>query len=51
MASGESDLTTTQKLQSFLENYSTGDVVVIRAYRSGQDEYVDMEFEVTLGAR
>ena len=51
VASGESDLTTTQKLQSFLENYSTGDVVVIRAYRSGQDEYVDMEFEVTLGAR
>lgn len=51
VGSGESDLTTTQKLQSFLENYSTGDVVVLRAYRSGQEEYVEMEFEVTLGAR
>ncbi len=51
VASGENDLTTTQKLQSFLENYSTGDVITIQAYRSGQDEYVEMEFEVTLGAR
>ena len=51
VASGENDLTTTQKLQSFLENYSTGDVITIRAYRNGQDDYVEMEFEVTLGAR
>lgn len=51
VASGDNDLTTTQKLQSFLENYSTGDVVTLTVYRSGQDEYVEMEFEVTLGAR
>lgn len=50
-ASGTSDLQTTQKLQTFLENYSTGDVIRLKVYRSGQDEYVEMEFEVTLGAR
>lgn len=51
VAGGETDLLTTQKLQNFLEDYSTGDVITLRAYRGGQDEYVEMEFEVTLGAR
>ena len=45
------DLATMQKLQIFLEGYSTGDVIRLKVYRSSQDEYVEMEFEVTLGAR
>jgi len=45
------DLSTMNKLQTFLENYSTGDVVQFKVYRGGQDEYVEMEFVVTLGAR
>ena len=44
-------LLTMQKLQTFLESYSPGDVIRLKGYRGGQDEYVEMEFEVTLGAR
>ncbi len=50
-ASGEEDILTMRKLQSFLESYSTGDVITLTVYRSGADEYVEMEFEVTLAAR
>ena len=50
-AAESTDLPTTQMLQSFLENYSTGDVITLTVYRSGQEEYVKMEFTVTLGAR
>lgn len=46
-----SDLLTMQSLQRLLENYSTGDVITLTAYRGGQDEYVEMEFDVTLGTR
>ena len=46
-----SDLMTMQSLQRLLENYSTGDVISLTAYRGGQDEYVEMEFDVTLGTR
>jgi S1-C subfamily serine protease len=45
------ELTTMQKLQSFLESYSTGDVVVLQVYRAGQEEYIKMDFSVTLGSR
>ncbi len=45
------ELPTMQKLQTFLESYSTGDVIKLKVYRGGQDEYVAMEFVVTLGAR
>ncbi|MCI8401295.1 MAG: serine protease [Lachnospiraceae bacterium] len=51
VASGENDLMTMQSLQRFLENYSTEDVIALTVYRGGQDEYVEMSFEVTLGAR
>ncbi len=49
--SGEQDILTTRSLQNFLESYSTGDVIKLTVYRSGADGYVEMEFEVTLGAR
>ena len=45
------ELLTMYKLQTFLEGYSTGDVLHLTVSRSGQDQYVDMEFQVTLGAR
>lgn len=51
VGSGDSEILTTQRLQSFLESYSTGDVVHLNIYRGGQDEYIEMDFEVTLGAR
>lgn len=51
VSSDQADLTTMQKLQNFLESYSTGDAVKLQVYREAQDEYVPMEFSVTLGAR
>ena len=45
------DLPTMHKLQTFLETYSTGDVIKLKVYRGGQDEYVEMDFQVTLGSR
>lgn len=45
------ELPTMHKLQAFLESYSTGDVIKLKVFRGGQDEYVEMEFVVTLGAR
>ncbi len=45
------ELPTMYKLQTFLESYSTGDVIKLKVYRGGQDEYVEMDFAVTLGAR
>ena len=47
----QTELPTMYKLQTFLESYSTGDVIKLKVYRGGQDEYVEMEFAVTLGAR
>lgn len=47
----QKDLSTMHKLQTYLENYSTGDVIRLKVYRGGQDEYVEMEFVVTLGSR
>lgn len=47
----QTELPTMYKLQTFLENYSTGDVIKLKVYRGGQDEYVEMEFVVTLGIR
>lgn len=47
----KTDLSTMYKLQTFLENYSTGDVIHLTVYRGSQDEYVEMEFAVTLAAR
>lgn len=51
VSSDTTDLSTMLKLQSFLEAYSTGDVVTLQVYRAAQDEYIEMEFSVTLGAR
>lgn len=51
VSSDTADLTTMLKLQSFLEAYSTGDVVTLQVYRAAQEGYVEMEFSVTLGAR
>ncbi len=50
-AAETTELPTMYKLQSFLENYSTGDVIRIKASRGGQEGYVEMDFTVTLGAR
>ena len=47
----QTEMPTMYKLQSFLENYSTGDVIRLQVARGGQDQYVEMEFQVTLGAR
>jgi len=51
VASGDNQLNTIQKLQTFLEKYTTGDVIPLTVYRSGQEEYVELEFEAVLGAR
>jgi len=47
----QTELPTMHKLQTFLENYSTGDVIKLKVFRGGQDEYVEMDFVVTLGSR
>ena len=47
----QTELLTMYKLQTFLESYSTGDVIKLKVYRGGQDEYVEMDFAVTLGVR
>lgn len=47
----QTELPTMYKLQTFLESYSTGDVIKLKVCRGGQDEYVEMDFAVTLGAR
>ncbi len=51
VGANDTDLVTTQGLQRFLEDYSTGDVITLTVYRSSQDEYTEMTFSVTLGAR
>ena len=47
----QTELPTMYQLQTFLENYSTSDVIKLKVYRGGQEEYVEMEFAVTLGFR
>ena len=47
----QTELPTMYQLQTFLENYSTSDVINLKVYRGGQEEYVEMEFAVTLGSR
>ena len=47
----QTELPTMYQLQTFLENYSTSDVIKLKVYRGGQEEYVEMEFAVTLGSR
>lgn len=47
----DEDVLTMKGIQSFLEEKSPGDVILIRAQRIGREGYTEIEFPVTLGAR
>lgn len=48
---GEESIVTMKDFQVMLEECAPGQVIAVKVYRNGKDEYKEIEFQVTIGAR
>lgn len=48
---GENSIVTMRDFQNYLDKLKTGENVIVQIQRFDREEYVEMEYEVTVGAR
>lgn len=48
---GEESIVTMKDFQVMLEGTAQGEVIPVKVFRNGKDEYKEIEFQVTIGAR
>jgi len=48
---GKETIVTMKDFQSVLENSNPGDVIPVSVSRNGREEYKEIQYQVTIGAR